>query len=1207
MNSTITELTLEADAFSNFWSLIGGALQLRSAPYRAIDHLEHGLAAALSVLLLAGLSSALGQAIVLFVRRTRPGQFAIGLGSYALVYVIGYLLGALTLWLTVLVFLHRHLPIRLMVEMLALAYAPRLFAALGALPYLGVPITQGLALWTLLSLLLGLKDVLGLNAWQALAFALASSLIGLVLERSLRRPLLLLSRLLGEKVQIDLGLRSGLTRLEERINQAVNQRLQAAQQEPGSAAIAPAKLAQGATSRRHPVMNWVAGLIGLAISLPISLGILALIWPAAEWYLSLTERSGWFLGLVLIALLLFCIGALLAPLEALGWWAGWYGSQLPSSPAQETRPAVEEHPPIERYVIYLDGIAQARLTYFPDVEDFLQRLRAHLPKQYCLVEGVMPYSALNLPLDDSQDPLLKYYWRLATRAQTAKRTTLISQVLSTTILLRNLLKVAVSADSRYGPIYNLAIARNIYDSLLAHGYLAGSGVPLTFVGYSGGGQMALAAAPYLREALAAPTDIISLAGVFSGNHRFLRLGQIYQLKGRQDRVEPLGALLFPKRWPVQFLSYWNRAKRLGKVTFLSLGPVGHNALKGPLDTHYVLPDGRSALDHTSALIVGLVSGSSAIARQAMRPKPSNYSRYQALAWNRPQAYPPRPAVALNPDQFQPVAPWIGRLILPPQELRSPDAGVLCELHQAPEPYAHLVGQQVWLRWQSTPELNLLRRQSRTDLNFSDEANNQLQQGLILPTRLNHWRQVDLLESLAGAYPEDDLLVRLTDPLQVELTTPDRPTLRITQEPVQISGCYVALIQILAPEGVGNRWQVRHFNRASGCFDGPEASFRFPKPSRDINGISPSSVQALASHPGNRLGWYAYGQLDATGEFTVVAILPRALVRLQSAPSLTDARAALTYIRDPQQLLPDPQAPKGNLCNWLLRGSSKEWQEGDRALVLHCYGGIGGPQGEPAAQGPIYFGHFAFGVATVVRDPLSTELIFDLDYCQVYTQNIDGILSARQSWTRYLGDRQYGWLGTRPTLHLLLKLECFTQPFAHANHAHSALSALESALAWMMARYRVGDGAGVTLVGPAYNCSVDSNQALFQSLQRFRRNLSIHAVQVADWRQRYPQEAGQLDQLLQLERQLQRFLNPLGIERPDWRRADRGLGLSPEEHPFRQLGQALLSWHTILPRVAFEDLAEIFLRQGASCWLLATFQIGTDQAGIEPRLPLRLPL
>jgi hypothetical protein len=70
---------------------------------------------------------------------------------------------------------------------------------------------------------------------------------------------------------------------------------------------------------------------------------------------------------------------LLAPLETLGWWAGWYSdevdtdssSTLASVSADEA--AISNHQP-SRYLIYLDGVSQFREAYTPDVVEFLQTL-----------------------------------------------------------------------------------------------------------------------------------------------------------------------------------------------------------------------------------------------------------------------------------------------------------------------------------------------------------------------------------------------------------------------------------------------------------------------------------------------------------------------------------------------------------------------------------------------------------------------------------------------------------------------------------------------------------------------------------------------------------------------------------------------------------------------------------------------------------------
>jgi predicted Abi (CAAX) family protease len=43
-----------------------------------------------------------------------------------------------------------------------------------------------------------------------------------------------------------------------------------------------------------------------------------------------------------------------------------------------------------------------------------------------------------------------------------------------------------------------------------------------------------------------------------------------------------------------------------------------------------------------------------------------------------------------------------------------------------------------------------------------------------------------------------------------------------------------------------------------------------------------------------------------------------------------------------------------------------WQLGERALLMHLFGGIGGQDGEPV-KGWSVTGHFSFGEAQVVRD------------------------------------------------------------------------------------------------------------------------------------------------------------------------------------------------------------------------------------------------
>ncbi|MEC4895336.1 MAG: hypothetical protein SAL07_10210 [Oscillatoria sp. PMC 1051.18] len=311
------------------------------------------------------------------------------------------------------------------------------------------------------------------------------------------------------------------------------------------------------------------------------------------------------LNLLAIAGIAILFAALLSPVEALGWWAGWYGDSVktnidPGTLAKPLPPQTQ----VARYVIYLDGIGQAESEYFPTVAQFISHLAAHLPDNILIIKGLITYSPMNRPLTKGR--VLSFFWRLADRLQSSKSTGIFGALIAATINIRNTLIVTVSADQRYGPIYNQGTAQVMYNSLIAHGYQSGSGVPITLVGYSGGGQIAMGTAPYLKQALAAPIEVISISGVLSGNINILELEHLYHLVGEKDLVEKEGAIFFPRRWRLFFLSYWNKAKQQGKISFISLGAVGHNGAGGPFDPNQFLRDGRSHLQQTVELVADLI-------------------------------------------------------------------------------------------------------------------------------------------------------------------------------------------------------------------------------------------------------------------------------------------------------------------------------------------------------------------------------------------------------------------------------------------------------------------------------------------------------------------------------------------------------------------------------------------------------------------------
>src|SRR5690625_2838706 len=222
--------------------------------------------------------------------------------------------------------------------------------------------------------------------------------------------------------------------------------------------------------------------------------------------------------LVTLSLLGLLTAMFMAPLETLGWWAGWYGDE------GETRPQPEGPAPYRHFgagpgdgprhfIVFLDGIAKVGDITYDEVQALLDELARRLPGSVVLGD-IMPYSVLSQGLLRGR-PLARF-WRLAFRLKQEGRIPLINFMIN----IRNLFQVLVAADARYGPLFGQGEAAAILNSLSRHGYDTSSLTPVTLVGYSGGSQIALTAAPYLRSSVRGPLDLISLGGVMADEPGF---------------------------------------------------------------------------------------------------------------------------------------------------------------------------------------------------------------------------------------------------------------------------------------------------------------------------------------------------------------------------------------------------------------------------------------------------------------------------------------------------------------------------------------------------------------------------------------------------------------------------------------------------------------------------------------------------------------
>ena len=182
-------------AIAHLESLIFGALLLKAEAFRQIQVLPLGSQAALLVALLAGFSQAIGQSIVLFLNRVKPLRFFLSLLMSAILFAFGYIFWALSTWVaSILLFRGNWTTLLDVIRTLGLSYAPLIFSFLVALPYLGLPISTLLSIWSFLAFLTGLKAALGLDLWQAFGCGVLGWAVFEGLQRTIGRPLAGLGR-----------------------------------------------------------------------------------------------------------------------------------------------------------------------------------------------------------------------------------------------------------------------------------------------------------------------------------------------------------------------------------------------------------------------------------------------------------------------------------------------------------------------------------------------------------------------------------------------------------------------------------------------------------------------------------------------------------------------------------------------------------------------------------------------------------------------------------------------------------------------------------------------------------------------------------------------------------------------------------------------------------------------------------------------------
>lgn len=280
--------------------------------------------------------------------------------------------------------------------------------------------------------------------------------------------------------------------------------------------------------------------------------------------------------LLLFAGFLLLIWGTFAPVGTIVWWLDRGAEKLERRTAEFTNRVNQQDSNSHIisggsscYIVFLPGVGAEKNELSSREEAFLDRLEQKQPQ--CLtVRSVFPYSAANQNIGGQQ-----VFEFLSNVTQEAEVWLKLTQYV---LEARNIWRLAVSADNRYGPIYNQAIALTIVEQMEKQQPIPTSPeqpFQLILMGTSGGAQVALGVAPYLYKWLPVEITVVSFGGVFDGNEGFDVAKHVYHFRGKRDWVEKIGGIVFPSRWRWTFGSPYNRARRANRYTVYTSGLHQH--------------------------------------------------------------------------------------------------------------------------------------------------------------------------------------------------------------------------------------------------------------------------------------------------------------------------------------------------------------------------------------------------------------------------------------------------------------------------------------------------------------------------------------------------------------------------------------------------------------------------------------------------------
>ncbi|NCC37571.1 MAG: hypothetical protein EOM24_37010 [Chloroflexia bacterium] len=169
---------------------IGEALRLNPRVFDIVERYPNTNWVILMIAFLGGASMLVGQSVILFVNRVRPGRFVLSLLVNGIIFATSLLIWAIAIWATGQVLFPNDISFRTVMRMVGLGATPYLFGFLVLIPYLGTFIGRVLSVWSFLVVLAGITFLANGALWPALVCVGLGYLLVTVGSATIGRPIL---------------------------------------------------------------------------------------------------------------------------------------------------------------------------------------------------------------------------------------------------------------------------------------------------------------------------------------------------------------------------------------------------------------------------------------------------------------------------------------------------------------------------------------------------------------------------------------------------------------------------------------------------------------------------------------------------------------------------------------------------------------------------------------------------------------------------------------------------------------------------------------------------------------------------------------------------------------------------------------------------------------------------------------------------------